>query len=83
MNRKDYVRIAEIIRTTKSTAIAHHNGKDNVLYDDSAVLKHELAILQLLEDGMGRLLSKDNPRFDWQRFQAACTETEIIKCNRT
>ena len=59
MTKKDYIKIADAIRTV-----------DNTLYVSNSHSERE-AVAEVV-DNLCYVLKQDNPRFDSYRFKAAC-----------
>ena len=62
MSRKDYVAIAEVIRSAKKECIYGTETEPDVHYFEDLVIK-----------GLADVFADDNPRFDYARFAEACT----------
>ena len=65
MTKKDYVALAEILKATKEAA------------HQSLFLGHEdlllvVGTIESVQGGIAYLCAQDNPRFDSERFHAAC-----------
>ena len=60
MTRKDYVKIAEVLRSANETHGKH--GHWHVVHE--------------IEQKLANVLAEDNPRFDRERFYKACEPQE-------
>ncbi len=59
MTRKDYVKLAEIVRVAKTRQQRHED-------------MNPVEAIKFFETELADLCARDNPRFDRRRFELAC-----------
>lgn len=79
MSRKQYRDMAEVIRFEVTGG--HELGKDRVLGYEAVNGDDVSSVIYAIACGLATVFAIDNPRFDRQRFMAACNidEEDILK----